>query len=63
MAKEPDEPSRPRGRPRVDDPMSPVSTRLPSKAYDQLIRVATQQDTSVASLVRQLLILRLPKTR
>jgi hypothetical protein len=52
---------KPRGRPRVEDPMTRLSTRLPSAEYDRLIRAANQQDTSVASLVRQLLILRLPK--
>jgi hypothetical protein len=60
MAKDIPEVVRPRGRPRVEEPMSSVSTRLPSDAYDRLIRAANQQDKSVSSLVRQLLILRLP---
>lgn len=50
---------RPRGRPRVDAPMTTVSTRVPSAEYDRLVRLANLRDESVASLVRQLLVIRL----
>lgn len=50
---------RPRGRPRVDEPLSHVSTRLPIPYHDRLIQLAKQQDTSVSQMVRQLLVLKL----
>lgn len=53
------EPARRRGRPRVDEPLERVSTRLPLPIYDKLVSAANQQDVSVSRLVRQLLILRL----
>jgi hypothetical protein len=53
------EPVRPRGRPRVDEPLERVSTRLPIPVYDRLVEIANQRETSVSMLVRQLLILRL----
>jgi hypothetical protein len=52
---------KPRGRPRLAAPMTPVATRLPPAEYDRLIKSAAQQDTSIAALVRQMLRLRLPK--
>lgn len=55
------EPLRPRGRPRVEERMEPVATRLPVRDYDRLVRAANLQQMSVARLVRQLLILRIPK--
>ena len=54
-------PTRQRGRPRVEQPMEPVMTRLPRENYDRLVRAADLQGLSVSSLVRQLLILRIPK--
>lgn len=53
---------RPRGRPRVDEPLERVSTRLPIPVYDRLVAIANERDTSVSMLMRQLLILRLPRT-
>jgi hypothetical protein len=47
------------GRPRVDEPLERVSTRLPVPAYDRLVKLANMHDTSVSNLVRQLLVFRL----
>lgn len=49
-----------RGRPRVEEPRSTVSTWLPARTHDQLIRLARQHEQSISATVRQLLILRLP---
>lgn len=51
---------RPRGRPKVDEPSTPLSTRVRNSEYDRLVRLANQRETSVASLVRDLIRLRLP---
>lgn len=51
--------ARPRGRPRVEEPLSAISTRLPASYHDRLIRIANAQEISVSAVVRQLLILRL----
>ena len=48
-----------RGRPRVQEPLERVSTRLPLPVYDRLCEIAHQRETSVSMLVRQLLVLRL----
>lgn len=48
-----------RGRPRVEQPLSSVSVRLPQAYHDRLIRLANLRDQSVSRTVRQLLILRL----
>ena len=56
-----DRPIRQRGRPRVAERLEQVGTRLPIAYYDRLVQIANQRDTSVSSLVRQLLILRLPR--
>lgn len=50
---------RPRGRPRVEEPLERVSTRLPLPVYDRLVTIANERDTSVSMLVRQLIVLRL----
>jgi hypothetical protein len=50
---------RQRGRPRVVEPHSSVSTWLPSRYHDRLIQLANQKDVKVSALVRDLLILRL----
>lgn len=47
------------GRPRVEEPLERVSTRLPVPAYDRLVRLANMNETSVSNLVRQLLVFRL----
>jgi len=54
-----DEPTNPRGRPRVDEPGSAVTTWLRPKEHDYLIRMANEREQSVSSLVRQLLVLKL----
>lgn len=48
-----------RGRPRVDEPMERVSTRLPVKDYDKLAKFASVKGTSVAAIVRRLLRVRI----
>jgi len=51
---------RPRGRPKVDEPLEPVMTRLPRGEFEKLCRAAHRQDMKVSALVRRLIILRLP---
>jgi hypothetical protein len=53
-------PPRPRGRPPVEDPGSPVTTWIPSREHDRLIRIAHAREVSVSSLVRELLRRQLP---
>jgi hypothetical protein len=48
-----------RGRPRVQEPLEQVGTRLPVPYYDRLVQIAHDREMSVSGLVRQLLILRL----
>jgi hypothetical protein len=55
MTKPLDDPPGKRGRPPVEEPGSSVSTWLRRSEHDQLIRLAQQQETTVSSLVRQLL--------
>jgi hypothetical protein len=50
---------RPRGRPRVEEPGSAVTTWLPASVHDRLIRIAEHREVKVSALVRQILILRL----
>jgi len=52
-------PQNPIGRPRNPQPSNSVSTWLPANAHDKLIQMAKQQETSISSLVRSLLILKL----
>jgi hypothetical protein len=52
--------SRGPGRPRTTDPMVPVTTWVPEREYARLCRLADQNDVKVSSLIRSLLILRLP---
>lgn len=49
----PPDPKRPRGRPRLEEPLTQVSTRIPPRVYDRLIRMAKQQETTVADLLRK----------
>jgi len=56
----PDQPQRPRGRPRVAEPLEEsVTARLPLNQYRQLQDLANRRDMPVSTLVRQLLIFRL----
>lgn len=50
---------RPRGSVSASEPGSTISVWVPVSAHDRLIERARQEDVSVSSLVRQLLILRL----
>ena len=52
-------PQKPRGRPKVDEPGSAVTTWLKHGEHDYLIRLAREREQSISSLVRSLLILRL----
>lgn len=54
-----DEPQRRRGRPRVQDPLSRVSTRIPTRHHDRLIRLANRRGESVSATVRDVLLLTL----
>jgi len=49
-----------RGRPKVEEPGSPVTAWLRQGDHDALIRLAKQQDQTVSRLVRELLKLKLP---
>lgn len=48
-----------RGRPRVQEPRTTVCTWMEARHYDQIVRMANQQEKSVSALVRDLLVLRL----
>jgi hypothetical protein len=52
---------RKRGRPRVEEPRSWVSTKLPISYHDRLIQIAAEKDVSVSMLVRSMLMLQLRK--
>jgi predicted HicB family RNase H-like nuclease len=54
MAENPQE--RKRGRPPLDQPKSPVSTRLSVREHDRLIALAQQREMSVSALVRRVLV-------
>lgn len=47
------------GRRPVGEPLERVSTRLPTKQFDQLVRLANARDESVSQLVRRLIVMRL----
>ncbi len=47
------------GRPRVDEPLTSISVRVPLGAHDRLIHLANERNASLSHLVRELLILRL----
>lgn len=48
-----------RGRPRSAEPKSSVSTWIPARDHDRLIRMASERDQSVSETVRRLLQWRL----
>lgn len=50
---------RPRGRPRVKEPGSAVTTWLRASEHDRLIKIANEREVKVSALVRQLIVLRL----
>jgi hypothetical protein len=50
-----------RGRPRVSEPRSSVSTWVPASYHDRLIEMASAKDISVSMLVRSMLMLQLRK--
>ena len=47
------------GRPPSQERLERVSTRLPVREFDQLVRLANQRNESVATVVRKLIVLRL----
>ena len=53
------EPGRRRGRPRSEEPHTTVSTWLPARAHDGLIKLAHQREMSVSELVRRVIIITL----
>jgi hypothetical protein len=55
----PRDPPKPRGRPRATEPGETLTTYIRSSDYDRLVRQATDQRKSLASLVRDLLRLKL----
>jgi hypothetical protein len=56
---DPRAPAKKGGRPRVAEPGVPVGTWLPPREYDQLIKAANAHETTVSSLVRTWLRLKL----
>jgi hypothetical protein len=50
---------RKRGRPRVEEPRSSVSTWVPSRLHDTLIDLAKKHDVSVSSMVRTMLVMQI----
>ena len=50
---------KPRGRPRVEEQGTCVSAWVRPNEYDRLVKMANARETSVSSLVRSLLILKL----
>ena len=52
--------TRPRGRPRAEEPGSSVTVWLPQGAHDSLIELAKQQEKSISATVRDLLRLNFP---
>lgn len=50
-----------RGRPRVAEVSSPVSTRVPVSAHDRLIQLAKEHEVSVSAMVKSLLLVQLGK--
>lgn len=46
---------RPRGRPRVDNPRTSISTRLTPADADKLIQLASRHDMKVSALVRKII--------
>jgi predicted HicB family RNase H-like nuclease len=47
------------GRPRADEPRTSVSSWIPARDHDRLIRLANQREVSVSTLVSQMLSARL----
>lgn len=45
-----------RGRPRVADPGTGLSTWMPSREYDRIVRIAQARGQSVSSLARESLV-------
>jgi len=53
-----------RGRPRVAEPRSSVSTWVPVSLHDRLIAVASAREISVSELVRESIVIRIqPPTK
>jgi hypothetical protein len=51
---------RPRGRPRAQEPSTPLTAWVKTSEYDRLVRLANKRETTVSSLVRDLIKLRMP---
>ena len=52
-----------RGRPRVTEPRSTVSTWVPASAHDRLIQLAKEHEVSVSEMVKSLLLVQLDLTK
>ena len=59
MTDEPDPPKPKGGRPRAPEPGVPVATWMTTAEYDKLIKAANAHETTVSSLVRTWLRLKL----
>jgi hypothetical protein len=60
MAKLTDLPKPQGGRPKSAEPLVPISAWVRPTEYDKLCRLAQKRDENLSSLVRSLLILKLP---
>ena len=50
---EPEEPTKPRGRPRAEETSTTLTTWVPAHEYDRLVKLANRQDQSLSAFVRQ----------
>lgn len=58
MADDQDKVTRGRGRPRVDEPLERVSTRIPVSDYDRWVLIANRRGESLSEVMRKRLKLR-----
>lgn len=49
-----------RGRPKKDDSLSPVSTRVPAATHDRLIELAREEHKPVSEFLRDFLLKHFP---
>lgn len=54
-----DDPKRPRGRPKADEPGSAVMTWLRATEHDRLIALAKREEKTLSALIRELLKLKI----
>lgn len=50
-----------RGRPRAPEPMTSLSTWVPTRVYERYRQMAERQDMSVSELARRVLVIQVKK--